>query len=139
MATDLLQRAREAVVQVLDQHPAVAALTGRLSQNIVAWGSLADATRPVLAYFVVADGLGPVENARAITVQFAAFAGAGDEALANELVALVPELITASSLAALPAPFALDAFVESWQRRGAAPDPESEAARADLDLTLVAS
>lgn len=133
MATDGMQRLREAAVTILDTAAAVTTLTGRGSGNVVPSFTQAAGTVPAIAYTLVVateeDGLGDMRRAQ---FQFSAFAAT--ESLANELCGAVESTLTGPAFAALAAP--IDARVTRLVRRAV---PASETPkRADLDLTLVA-
>lgn len=134
MATDLLQRVREAVVGVLDTNADIVALTGRARLNVLPYQKLADATVPVLAYFVVTgNNAGGIGDTRRIIVQFTA--AAASESVANHLLEAVENHLNAPALAALAAP--LDAYAESFDRRGDPEMAEDGSVSADLDVSLI--
>lgn len=137
--SERVQQVREAVVAILDTHASVVALTGRASGNVVPWDDLGDGHVPAIAYQFVADDFGPIENSRAIQMQFTAVASS--ETAANELIALVMTLLTWSAFNALATP--LDAYVENVVREGVPRDTDlpagmSERCRADANITIVA-
>lgn len=134
MASDVVQRVREAIVGILDTKAAIVALTGRANRNVLPFQKLADATVPVLAYFVVtANNAGGIGDTRRVVVQFTA--AAVSESVANALLEAVENSLTAPAFAALAAP--LDAMTESWSRRGEVEVAEDGTFSADLDVSLI--
>jgi hypothetical protein len=138
VANDHLQILREAIIAVLDTHADIVAITGRGTENIVAWGSLGsldDATRAlgVIAYHVIVGSeVAADQNAEAHLVQFAAVAA--EESVANELIGVVTRVLDGPAFLALVPP--LDARAENRIRRPAPFDPEEDLARSDIDITL---
>lgn len=98
--TDLMQRLREAVVSILDGLGAVQAITGRSAGNVVAWDSLEDAPRPVLAYLLHSFAqVGESGDARDGVLQVTAVAeGNGADAIVNALLEAVEQGLTAEAL-----------------------------------------
>lgn len=117
MATDLIQKVREAIVAVLDTHSSIVAITGRASGNLVSWETLADEEPsgvPVLAYlFVVATKLASDGDTREALFQLTA--AAPKESVRHELLGVVESLLDQPAFLALAAP--LDAFEVSSIRR----------------------
>lgn len=122
MSNDIIQVTREAVVEIIDAHADIIAITGRDSDNIVAWNPDQEIERPVIAYqFIDAGQLASDGDTRNPLIQFSATAE--DEATANELLGVVEQILTQEAFLSLSTP--LDAFVERSIRRGF-----------DLDVTL---
>jgi hypothetical protein len=138
MANDTLQKAREAVVQVLDTNASIVAITGRASENVVAWGSLgavADATRNagIIAYHIVV-GSEPAadKNPEDFVVQLGAVAA--EESIANELIGVVKMVLDGPAFHALVP--TIDAYATNRVRRPMPFDPDESLARSDIDITL---
>jgi len=131
-ALDIVQRAREAIVAILDTNADIVTITGRADGNIVPWRNDLDSDAPILAFFmIVATPNGQPGDTREMPFQITAVGR--DEAEANEMLRVVEDALTAPALAALPIP--LDAMPVNRVRR---PAPfESENYRADLEISLV--
>jgi hypothetical protein len=120
MANDPLQILREAMVDLLDDHALISAITGRATDNIVAWdsvGEYSDASRKagIIAYQVIIGSEAAADaNPNDYIVQFGAVNGPGFRALASNLD------VTVVNRVRRPAPF----------------DADEGLARADTDLTL---
>lgn len=148
--TDLVTRARAAVVALVRADAGVQAAAGRATRVLVPWGSLAaDTPKPVLAYaFVDAEDDGGVGDTRLVRVQFAAFADdtATDPAdvLCGRLLGALETCFLGADFEALDAPLAAVLVEFTRHARGlAAADAEAPAvarfgaqAREDLDVTL---
>jgi hypothetical protein len=138
MATDPIQQLREAIVAVLDTRAEIAALTGRASENIVAWGnvgSVSDANRRagIIAYHVIVGGeVAADQQPEDVIVQFGAVAG--EESIANELINLVRRFVNGTQFQTLGTP--LDVVATNRVRRPVPFDPDETLARADIDITL---
>lgn len=132
-AIDTIQLMREAVVEALDTRPAIVALTGRASGNVVPYKNQDVVEKPVISYLVVTgQPAGGVGNTWRVTLQFSAIANDDDDAMANALLNLVEEYLRPQYLAALSVP--VDAYMEARQRRGFG---EDLVARDDLDITFI--
>lgn len=135
MSDDLIQRAREAMVAVLDTNAAIVARTGRASGNLIdIEDGGEESPLPILLYEFQSDEPGPILGSRALHWQF--HAAALSQGAANELVALVEPALTYGALAALATP--LDAYVERAERVAADTDRLQGVFLAALDLTLIA-
>jgi hypothetical protein len=121
---DVRQRLRVALVAVLDTAAAIAALTGRASDNVVAWNALALAPKPCIAYRIVDCRENPESgegwDAR---VQFTTVAD-GDDAdeTVEELQGAIRETLTAPALLAA----GLDASPLRWNRFDGDTDDQGE-------------
>jgi hypothetical protein len=116
MATDPVQILREAIVAVLDTHADVVAITGRATENVVAWGNLGDI---------------PVANREAGIIAYHAIVASE---VANELVNVVRRVVIGQAFHALVPP--IDAVVTNRVRRPMPFDPEDGLARSDIDITI---
>lgn len=115
MTNDLIQITREAIVELVDTHASVVALTGRDAENIVAWEADAEVIRPVIAYqFISGVPLAGDGDTRSVRFQFSV--SADTEAEAMELLGVLEQIFTQSAFLALSTP--LDAFVETSTRSG---------------------
>jgi S-adenosylmethionine synthetase len=138
VATDPIQILREAIVAVLDTHADVVAITGRATENVVAWGNLGDVSvanreAGIIAYHVlVSSEVAADQNPEDTPVQFGAVAA--EESIANELVNVVRRVINGQAFQALVPP--IDAFVTNRVRRPMPFDPEEKLARSDIDITI---
>lgn len=133
-AVDTIQLVREALVEALDTLPAIAALTGRASGNVVPFKNRDKADVPAIAYHVVVGApAGGVGECWEVQVQFSAIAEDDDDERANKLLALVQEYTRPQYLAA-NAVTPLDAYQKQFTRRGVG---EDLSARADLDITFI--
>jgi hypothetical protein len=151
-ATDLPLRVKRALVAIVNGSADVQAVTGRTTRNLVQWGSLAGAPRPVLAYhLVVAPQVGGLGDSRQFDLQLSAFAddtaSEAADSIADRLLGVVEAILTPTAFAACTPP--LEAVVIDLTRRdgsGAEADSVSDAgtlttppgagARADLDVSL---
>lgn len=117
MATDLIQKVREAIVAILDTHASIVAITGRGSENLVSWETLGESsptTVPVLAYlFVVATELASDGDTREVLFQLTA--DAPKESQRHELLGAVESILDQPAFLALSP--ALDAFEVRRVRR----------------------
>ena len=101
--TDIEQRVREAIVAVLDTLPAIVALTGRASRNLVPDAIDDDIPLPAVVYHVIATtNAGALGDTREVTVQFTAVAAT--MAIANALLELVENTLNAPAFYALTPP-----------------------------------
>ena len=130
MATDLLQRVKEAIVAILDTAAGIVAITERPDGNIVPWKDLSDATLPVLAYFIVtANEIGGIGDTRQVDIQFTA--SASDDSVVNALLEQVELTFVEPAFAAQN----LNAYVSSRSRQ---PSPDEEdVQRGDLDISII--
>ena len=133
--TDIVERAIQAVVAVIDSNNDISAITEKASDNVIAWNADLDAEPPVIAYrAVVATVTGSPGDTREIIFNFTAVAEA--ESMANELLAVLDSrILWAPALAALSPP--LDGYMTNPVRRGIPWDSDEDFYRADLELTLV--
>jgi hypothetical protein len=138
MANDPLQILREAMVDLLDDHALISAITGRATDNIVAWdsvGEYSDASRKagIIAYQVIIGSEAAADaNPNDYIVQFGAIAE--EESIANELVNAIRRAVNGPGFRALASN--LDVTVVNRVRRPAPFDADEGLARADTDLTL---
>ena len=136
MANDPIQKLREAIVAVLDAHADVAAITGRATENVVAWGNLGAVgietkQAGLIAYhFIVSPEVAADQKPQRPVIQFGAVAA--EESIANELIGVIARIDAKDFLALVPP---LDAHVTNRVRRSAPTDDEG-IARADIDITL---
>lgn len=133
---DFTQRAREAIVEVVDTLPAIVALTGRASQNIVAAEDLTAALVPMIGY-----AIGRVQQISAtdyrVPVTFTA--AAADAATVNALLNAIDGAVTNPKLLLTSYP------IDSYRERG--DEGRQDAARADdadcfvgsIDISFVGS
>lgn len=127
MSNDIVELTREAVVSIIDTHASIVAITGRASENIVAWDPDTEVDRPVIAYqFITAPPLAADGDTRLMLFQFSA--SAEDEATVHELLGLVEQVLTQTAFLSLPTP--LDAFVDRSVRRGFDLDVDLRVSRA---------
>ena len=136
--TDLEQRVREAIVAVLDTLPAIVALTGRNSGNLVPDKIDDDIALPAVVYNVIAaTNAGALGDTREVVVQFTAVAAR--MSLANALLEVVEDTLNAPAFYALTPP--LDACAipgRDVRRPGADLDDEGGTIKsALLDRTLL--
>jgi hypothetical protein len=138
MANDPLQILREAIVDLLDDHALIAAITGRAADNVVAWDSVGeysdvDRKAGIIAYQVIvgSEAAGDA-NPNDYIVQFGAIAG--EESIANELINAIRRAVTGLGFRTLASN--LDVTVVNRVRRPAPFDADEGLARADIDLTL---
>lgn len=148
MATDIKQRLREALVAVLDTAAAIAALTGRASENLVSWNALEEATRPVLVYRILSlSENGESGEGWDARVQLTAVAeGNNADATVEELLGAVCTTLTAGALLAA----GVDAAPIRWHRADGSDDDQGEGdgvrlasrnlhvAHSDVELTITA-
>jgi hypothetical protein len=117
VATDIVQKVREAIVTILDTHASIVAITGRANGNIVSWDTLADQSPtevPILAYlFVVARKLPADGDTREALFQLTA--DGPKESQRHELLGVVEQLLDQPAFLALATP--LDAFEVNSIRR----------------------
>jgi hypothetical protein len=137
MNADIFERLRQATVAIVNADAGVQALTGRATENCVAWDRVAEAVRPVIAYHIVLLGQqGESGDGRDGTVQFTAIADGNDaDALTNELLHAVELAYTAPALLAQGvdgAPMLLD-------RRAGDSDTDGEDGPRDLTRNTQAS
>lgn len=123
-----------AIVAACDRRPGLVALTGRASQNVVAWSNSAAIPRPMIAY-LVHDAV-RVGARWTVPVSFAAVAAApGEEARCAAMLAEIVAGCDARTFAALAAPVGpLDAITTD-PTFPSVPAEEGQS-RADLTLTL---
>lgn len=133
---DFTQRAREALVEVLDTLDTIVALTGRGSDNVVAAEDLTAAELPRIGY-----GIGRVQQLTAtdfrVPVTFTA--AATDAATANALLNAIDEGVSNLALAATTNP--IDSYRERADEghQDAARDDSADCYVASIDVVLVAS
>lgn len=147
---DIKQRLRVAIVAALDTAAAIAALTGRASDNVVAWNAVAAATKPLVAYSIVdCRENGESGEGWDARVQFTAVAEGDDaDSIVEELLGAVRDRFTADVLLALAAP--LDAAPLRWTRMSGDTDDQGEGdvvrlqsqnlhvSHADVELSITA-
>lgn len=99
-AADMIQRLREAIVEALDIAPAITAITGRASGNLVPWRDIADTQLPLVAFHLLDfPQTGESRDTRDGDVQFTAVADGDDAAsVANALLQAVEATLTAPAL-----------------------------------------
>lgn len=133
-AVDTIQLMREAVVEALDTLPAVVAITGRASGNVVPFKNRDKAEMPAITYLVVVGApAGGAGECWRVQLQFSAIAADDDDETANKLLALVEQYTRPQYLSAnVNSP--VDAYQELKLRRGVG---EDLSARADLDITFI--
>lgn len=117
MPTDIIQRIREAAVSIVDGLAAVQAITGRSTENCVAWSSVDEATRPVVAYSIpVLAQQGESKDGRDGTIRFTAIAEGNDaDANVQNLLEAIEQGLTATALFAAGvdgAPMSLTRFLD---------------------------
>lgn len=99
---DIVQRLRAALITALDAGVTIAALTGRASDNLVAWNALAEAIKPVIAYRIIdLRQNGESGDGRDGLIQFTAVAEGNDaDSVVQELLGAVETDLTAEALLA---------------------------------------
>ena len=139
MATDVVQRFVEATVSILRANTTIQGLLGRTTGMVRAWGDIAEAQLPVIAYLMVVAGRGgPVGDTRRVQIQFSALVeGDGAAAKCNALLealelALTQPLYAAAGLDAAPIPGASTRLPGDVEREG----PRS-LWRADVDMEFM--
>jgi hypothetical protein len=143
--TDLIDRAKIAVVAVLDTNPQIVAITGRNSGNVLPWDAEYETEQPVVAYratIATRGGNAPATgDSREIMFLFSAVAPTDSESLA--LLEVIeggnapPAIVWVLALAALPEPF--DGCFVNPVRREVGWDSDADGYRNDLEFTLVAT
>lgn len=150
MATDVVQRLREAIVAVLGTAASVVAITGNATGNCVAWSALDEAPRPVLVYRIVTcQENGESGEGWDARVQITAVAeGNNADSVVQELLGAVRTDFTADAMLALAQPF--DAAPIRWSRVDGSDDDQGEGdgarmhsrnlyvAHADVELSITA-
>jgi hypothetical protein len=140
--TDIVERACEAVVAILDTDAGIVALTGRANGNIVAWNALADAALPCLAYQFVNSASGwAIGDTRRLRFDVSCHADGNDaQAVAHALAERVELALTATALLAQGLDACADPDSRPWNR---AFQPEDETAgvrgltQATVEVVLV--
>ena len=131
MPSEVQQRVAEALVAVLDMLPAIAALTGRASGNVIPFEDGSPPALPGVCYLVYpATQMG---TGWRVPVGFAAVAGAGEEALCNALLAEVARGADARAFIALAPP--LDAVALTAIPQTVPAEPETS--RRDQTIPLL--
>lgn len=134
LATDLPQRVDEAIVLALDTKPAITALTGRGSGNIVPWEDESVAQSTGLAYLDIDTATwGGTKDTRRANRQITAFADSRSKA--NALLEAVENNLTTTALQTA----GLDAFVERIVRRGSGGSSEEGVFVRHMDVSIVAT
>lgn len=142
-ATDLIERAKVAVVAVLDTNAQISAVTGRANGNIIAWATETETEQPVIAYraTVATRGGAAPANGEGREVMFLFSAIAATEPEANALLEIIeggwvpPAILWAPALAALNPK--LDGYFYNPVRRDIGWDSDVDGYRNDLEYTLV--
>lgn len=140
---DLIDRAKIAVVAVLDTHAQISAITGRASGNLIPWDAEIETEKPVVAYraTIGTPGGSAIGDTREIMFLFSAVADSDSESLA--LLSAIegghtpPKIVWAPALVALVPP--LDGFFMNPVRREVGWDSDADGYRNDLEYTLVAT
>lgn len=141
--TDLIERAKIAVVAVLDANAQISAVTGRASGNMIAWATEGEAEQPVIAYRATVGtrgGAAPANgDGREVMFLFSAIAETEPEA--NALLEIIeggwlpPAIVWVTALAAQNPP--LDGYFYNPVRRDIGWDSDVDGYRNDLEYTLV--
>jgi hypothetical protein len=142
---DLIERAKIAIVAVLDTHPQIVAITGRSSGNLIPWDAETETDLPVIAYRVTVatrGGAAPATgDSREIMFLFSAVAA--DDAQSHALLEVIeggiapPDVVWSVELATLPQPF--DGYFMNPVRREVGWDSDADGYRNDLEYTLIAT
>lgn len=135
--TDLIERAKIAIVAVINSSPDIQAITGRADNNVTAWNADMTAVLPVIAYRmpVATPGGGAIGDTRELVITFSAFAPT--ESVCNALLEVLETIRWAPALAALSQP--LDAYFRNPVRRDIPWDETEDSYRVDLEMTLTAT
>ena len=135
--TDLIERAKIAIVAVLSASADIQAITGRAEGNVTAWNADMASLLPVLAYRmpVATPGGGAIGDTRELVITFSAIAPT--ESVCNALLEVVETIQWATALAALPQP--LDGYFRNPVRRDIPWDESDDQYRVDLEYTLTAT
>lgn len=132
LATDLPQRVDEAIVLALDTKPAITAITGRGSANILPWEDEGEAFTLGLALLDIdTPTWGGVKDTRRANRQITAFAPS--RAQANALLEAVENTLTTTALQTA----GLDAFVERTVRRGGAGSSEEGTYMRHIEVAII--
>lgn len=140
MSTDIEQRLREAVTQILDADPGVRTLTGRTTKCCIPARDGVSIAQPVITLQLLAlEEIGGAGDTRRARYRLTAWArGNGAQATANGLAERIEAAITQPALSAQ----GVDAY-PAGRTRTVGPLPETPAGepvgRADVDLTLIAN
>jgi hypothetical protein len=133
IADDIIQRLRDATVEILDTHPDVMTLTGRESLNVVPASQAGSVSLPVIVFtHVVSTELAADGDTRDPLIQFTAYANDDDDDIANALIRVVERAYEGPAFLSLDPP--IDAYVTRRIRRTVSPGKGT--ARADMDVTL---
>ncbi|HET8777978.1 MAG TPA: hypothetical protein VFN76_09995 [Candidatus Limnocylindria bacterium] len=142
--TDAVSQVVEACIAILDRAAEIEGLTGRDHDNLVPWRRAALASPPILGLRLtgMARGGGATGDFRRVTLRISAWAPLvppepgqpfGD-AQANAMLGAVERLVTAKRLFETAQ---LDVYGEPlFTRSMPPPDPELQAAQADLDVLM---
>lgn len=100
MATDIVQRLREAAVTIVGGLATVQALCDRTTECCVAWSAVAEVARPVVAYTIpLLEQVGEDRDARDGTIRFTAIAEGNDaDKTVQELLEAIEQGLTATAL-----------------------------------------
>lgn len=145
MAIDLTTTAIEdavekIVVAATDRRPALAALTGRASKNVVPWDNVGAATLPVVSFVVQTCPQVGATTYHA-TLGIAGFAATTEQSRCRAMLREVVAGLQATGLAAIAAPLGpIDGIAGAPVPQSVPSEPLAEGepppARADVTLTL---
>lgn len=144
--TDIVDRAKIAIVAVLDTHPQIVAITGRANGNLIPWDAETETEQPLVAYratVATRGGAAPATgDSREIMFLFSAVGENESETLA--LLDVIEggtdpaqDVVWSVALAALVPPF--DGCFVNPVRREVGWDSDADGYRNDLEYTLIAT
>lgn len=121
--TDIVQRIREAAVSIVGGLASVQAITGRATDNCVAWASIAEASRPVIAYTIPSlEQTGESKDGRDGSIRFTAIAeGNNADSTVQNLLEAIEVGLTANALYAAGvdgAPMSFTRFMDDDAEQG---------------------